>query len=57
MEVVGHQTVGEDVDLACVGVMTEEVEEEDMVAVGVEGLLAVVAALGDMEVVLWGSES
>lgn len=28
-----------------------------MVALGVEGALAVVAALGDVEVVAWGSEA
>ena len=57
VEMVGHEAVGEDVDLAGVSMVSEEVEEEDVVAVGMEGPLAVVAALGDMEVVLWGGEA
>ena len=55
--VVGHQAVGKYVDVVVGCGAGEEFEEEGVVALGVEGALAVVAALGDVEVVAGGSEA
>ena len=57
MVVIGHEAVGEDVDVAGCRVAGEEIKEVVAIAVGVEGGLAVVAALGDVKVVAGGSEA
>ena len=46
--VVGHEAVAEDFEFVFGGVLVEEAEEEVAVAVGVEDLLAGVAALGEV---------
>ena len=46
--VVGHEAVAEDFELVLGGVLGEEAEEEVAVAVGVEDLLAGIAALGEV---------
>lgn len=55
--VVGHEAVCEDADLAELGVFGDELEEDAAISVGVEGWLAVVAALGEVEVVAWRGET
>ncbi len=46
--VIGHEAIAEDFELVFGGVLGEEAEEEVAVAVGVEDLLAGVAALGEV---------
>lgn len=49
VEMIGHEAIGEDINFAALGVTLEEGEEVRIVAVGEEGLLAVVTALGNVE--------
>ena len=57
MEVIGHDDIPGDADLALGAVGIEEGEEVLAIGVGGEGPLFVVAALGEVQPVAWRGET